>query len=168
MKATERQKRIIELLTASKTPISGDKFSDMLKASRQIIVHDVAMLRLAGYDIIPTHRGYVLGATPLVEREFKTWHKNEETADELLTIIDNGGTVLNVHIDHDVYGKISADLNLFSASDVQEFSRRIKNSESKGLMSLTSGCHYHTVRAESNKVLDKIEKALKEKGYLVD
>lgn len=168
MKATERQKRIIELLTASKAPISGDKFSDMLKASRQIIVHDVAMLRLAGYDIIPTHRGYVLGATPLMEREFKIWHKNEETADELLTIIDNGGAVLNVYIDHDVYGKISADLNLFSASDVQEFSRRIKNSESKGLMSLTSGCHYHTVRAESNKVLDKIEKALKEKGYLVD
>lgn len=167
MKAAYRQKKIIELLTATKTPISGGKFSEILSASRQIIVHDIATLRMSGYDIIPTHRGYVLGSTPLAERQFMIRHDEDKTNDELMTIIENGGVVLDVFIDHDVYGKISAPLNLFSAEDVESFRRRVAKSKSQSLLSLTSGYHYHTVRAENEEVMNKIEKALMEKGYTV-
>jgi transcriptional regulator of NAD metabolism len=33
-------------------------------------------------------------------------------------------------------------------------------------MNITGGYHYHTVRAESTDVLDKIEQALVQKGYV--
>ena len=34
-------------------------------------------------------------------------------------------------------------------------------------MNITGGYHYHTIRAESNEVLDLIEKQLKEKGFSI-
>ena len=34
------------------------------------------------------------------------------------------------------------------------------------LMAVTGGYHYHTIRTESESVLDRIEKALSEKGFL--
>lgn len=167
MKAANRQKKIIELLTASKTPISGGKFSEMLGVSRQMIVHDVNTLRLSGYDVIPTHRGYVLGATPLIEKQIKVVHEPNDAGDELMTIIKNGGVVLDVYVDHDFYGKLSAPLNLFSEEDVKAFVARAKKVTSQSLMTLTSGYHYHTIRAENEEAVERIEKALNEKGYLV-
>ena len=38
--------------------------------------------------------------------------------------------------------------------------------KSTELMAVTGGYHYHTIRAESESVLDQIEKALSEKGFL--
>jgi transcriptional regulator of NAD metabolism len=167
MKAAERQKKIIELLTASKTPICGDAFSETFDVSRQIIVHDVSVLREQGYQIIPTHRGYILGDTPLFEKEIKLHHESGKTVDELLTIVGLGGSVIDVFVEHDIYGKLSAPLNIFSAADVNAFKNKAKKGGSAELMSLTSGYHYHTVRAETEEVMNEIEKALDKKGYLV-
>ena len=43
----------------------------------------------------------------------------------------------------------------------------IKTGKSKELMHITEGYHYHTVRADSEEVLDNIEALLDEKGYIV-
>jgi transcriptional regulator of NAD metabolism len=43
----------------------------------------------------------------------------------------------------------------------------IKSGKSKELMHITEGYHYHTVRADSEETLDKIEAALDEKAYIV-
>ena len=166
MKVTERRKAIVNLLLASKTPISGGELSKQFNVSRQIIVQDITVLKGLGYEIFSTHHGYVLQKSPLVERVFKLKHTTEQTEDELNSIVDLGGTVVDVFVWHKVYGKISATLNIFSRLHVKQFLEGVRTGKSTELMNITGGYHYHTVRAESESILDKIGEILKEKGYI--
>ena len=167
MKANERRKAIISHLNSERRPISGAELSSILGVSRQIIVQDIAMLRREGYDIIPTHSGYYFPDSPLKARDFKLKHTTEQTEDELNIIVENGGTVENVYVWHKVYGKIEAQLNIFSKAQVKQFMEGVRTGKSVELMNITGGYHYHTVRADTEEALDKIEVALKTKGYVV-
>ena len=165
MKAEERRKNIA-LALGPTTPIPGGELSRRFGVSRQIIVQDIALLKAAGYEIIATHSGYILQKSPLAERVFKLHHTTEQTEDELSTIVELGGTVADVHVWHKVYGKLSAPLNIFSPMHVKQFIEGVRSGKSTELMNITGGYHYHTVRAESTDVLDKIEQALVQKGYV--
>ena len=167
MKSAERRKAMIALLLSSKEPISGGTLSEKYGVSRQIIVHDIALLKSAGYDIISTHYGYLLHGSPLLERVFKVCHSSEATEDELTCIVDLGGTVVDVFVWHKVYGKISAQLNIFSRHNVHQFLEGVRSGKSAELMTVTGGYHYHTVRAENEETLNIIASALEKKGYLV-
>mgnify|MGYP003293169976 CR=1 FL=1 len=166
MKVTERRKAIVNLLLASKTPISGGELSEKFNVSRQIIVQDVTVLKGLGYEILSTHNGYVMQKSPLVERVFKLKHTTEQTEDELNSIVDMGGTVVDVFVWHKVYGRISATLNIFSRLHVKQFLEGVRTGKSSELMNITGGYHYHTVRADSEAVLDKIGETLQEKNYI--
>ena len=166
MKVTERRKAIVNLLSASKTPISGGELSKQFNVSRQIIVQDITVLKGLGYEIFSTHHGYVLQKSPLVERVFKLKHTTEQTEDELTTIVDLGGTVVDVFVWHKVYGRISATLNIFSRLQIKQFLEGVRTGKSTELMNITGGYHYHTVRAESESILDKIGETLKVKEYI--
>lgn len=166
MKVTERRKAIVNLLLASKTPISGGELSEKFNVSRQIIVQDVTVLKGLGYEILSTHNGYVMQKSPLVERVFKLKHTTEQTEDELNSIVDLGGTVVDVFVWHKVYGRISATLNIFSRLHVKQFLEGVRTGKSTELMNITGGYHYHTVRADSEAVLDKIGETLQEKNYI--
>ncbi len=167
MKGKERRKELAAMILASTEPMSGSVLSERLGVSRQIIVQDIAMLRAEGYDVLSTHQGYVIAKGPFVERVFKLRHTSEQTEDELSGIVALGGTVVNVFVWHKVYGKIEAAMNIFSERGVEQFIEGIKSGKSTELMHITSGYHYHTVRADSEQTLDKIEAALDEKGYIV-
>ena len=101
-----------------------------------------------------------------MKRSFAVSHTKEDIQDELYTIVDCGGKVLDVVVEHDIYGQITADLILCNRLDVDEFIRRIDRSKSRPLNVLTDGEHWHTIEAVSEKILDRIEEKLKEKGYL--
>ena len=166
MKVTERRKAIVNLLSASKTPISGGELSKQFNVSRQIIVQDITVLKGLGYEIFSTHHGYLLQKSPLVERVFKLKHTTEQTEDELNSIVDLGGTVVDVFVWHKVYGKISAALNIFSRLHVKQFLEGVRTGKSTELMNITGGYHYHTVRADSEAVLDRIGETLQQKNYI--
>lgn len=166
MKVTERRMAIVNLLLASKTPVSGGELAEKFNVSRQIIVQDITVLKGLGYEIFSTHHGYVLQKSPLVERVYKLKHTTEQTEDELNSIVDLGGMVVDVFVWHKVYGKISATLNIFSRLHVKQFLEGVRTGKSSELMNITGGYHYHTVRAESEEILDKIGKALTEKNYI--
>ena len=93
-------------------------------------------------------------------------HTSAKTEDELNTIIDLGGSVADVFVNHKVYGKIGVPLNIFSKAAVNQFMEGVRSGKSTELMNITGGYHYHTVYADSDEILDKIETALKAKGYL--
>ena len=160
MKAKERRKAIANLLSASDEPISGGELALRFNISRQIIVSDISVLKGQGFDILSTHHGYVMRRSPLAERVFKVRHGSGETEDELRRIVDNGGTVVDVFVWHKVYGRITAPLNIFSHLGIKQFLEGVRTGKSIELMSVTGGYHYHTVRADSTDVLDKIETAL--------
>jgi len=167
MKGKERRKEIVALIMAAEDPVSGSVLSERLGVSRQIIVQDIAMLRAEGYDVLSTRQGYVIAKGPFAERVFKLRHTSAQTEDELTTIVSMGGTVVNVFVWHKVYGKVEASLNIFSERSIAQFMDGIKTGKSKELMHITEGYHYHTVRADSEAVLDEIEAVLNEKGYIV-
>ncbi|MBE6760652.1 MAG: transcription repressor NadR [Ruminococcaceae bacterium] len=167
MKAAERRKEIVNIIMSEKQAVSGGKLSEMLGVSRQIIVGDISALKADGYDILSTHNGYIMQKSPLKERVFKVYHTTEQTEDELSLIVDLGGTVANVYVWHKVYGKMTATLNISSRHHIVQFLEGVRTGKSSELMNITGGYHYHTVRADSEEVLDTIEKALKEQNYIV-
>lgn len=166
MKAADRRNAIANLLLSSAEAISGSRLSEQFGVSRQIIVQDIAVLKGLGYDIISTHNGYIIQKSPLKERVFKLRHTSEQTEDELNTIVNLGGTVVDVFVWHKVYGKMSAPLNIFSSLHVKQFIEGVRSGKSTELMNITGGYHYHTVRADSEEILDEIEKALESKKYI--
>ncbi len=166
MKAHERRKEIVNYLLSEQKPISGSALSQNFGVSRQIIVQDISALKASGYDIISTHSGYIIHNTPLVERIFKLHHTTEQTLDELNTIVDLGGTVVDVFVWHKVYGKVVAKLNISSRLHVKQFIEGVRSGKSTELMNITGGYHYHTVRADCEKTLEQIGEALKLRGYI--
>ena len=140
--------------------------SEEFGVSRQIIVQDITVLKGMGYDILSTHNGYIIQKSPLKERVFKLHHTTEQTEDELNAIVNLGGTVVDVFVWHKVYGKMIAPLNIFSPLQVKQFIEGVRTGKSTELMNITGGYHYHTVRAESEEILNAIGNVLNEKGYI--
>ncbi len=167
MKANERRKSIAALLLSEKKAIPGAELARRFKVSRQIIVRDISTLKSEGYEILATHFGYVMQKSPLAERVFKVTHTAAETEDELNTIVELGGIVADVYIWHKVYGKIAAPLNIFTKEHVKQFLADMGHGKSGELLSVTGGLHYHTVRAETEEILDRITQELAGRGYLV-
>lgn len=168
MKGTERRQEILRLLANSEAPVSGTSLAEHFSVSRQVIVQDMALIRAQRHDIISTNRGYLLNAPLRVTRIIKAYHSDEAIADELNTIVDLGGTAIDVSVRHRVYGHLRAELNVSSRRDVQKFVEEIRSGKSSPLKDVTSGYHYHTISADSEETLDLIEQELKEKGYLCE
>ena len=168
MKAHERRAEILSLIGNSQNPVAANFLSEKYSVSRQVIVQDIAILRAQGYGVISTNRGYVLGSGLRAERVFKCRHTLQELVDESEIIISRGGRVEDITVNHRVYGKISARLELSSLRHAEELYRSLVSGASKPLMSVTDGYHYHTVSGENEQTLDEIEKALREKGYLIE
>ena len=166
MTGKERRKKILELIKNSTTPISGTELAKICEVSRQIVVQDIALLRAEEYDIYSTTRGYLFENTKKYRRVFCISHKDHKIEEELNSIVDFGGTVLDVFVKHDVYGHIKAELNINSRKKVLVFIKKLNSGNVSPLKNLTSDIHYHTVEAESEEVLDFIEKELEIKGLL--
>lgn len=167
---TERRKLLLSMMRQSKIPMSGSVLGKKTGVSRQVVVQDMALLRTQGYPIMSTTKGYYLEEQDSNQsvRTIKVCHTNEQVEDELNTIVDLGGTVLDVMVNHRAYGKMSAALNIKSRRDVQTFVDNIKSGKSTPLLNVTSGYHFHKISADNDDILDEIEEALARKGYLAE
>ena len=171
MTGTERREAIIEMMKSDNVALSGTKLARLHGVSRQVIVQDIALIRAAGYDVISTNKGYILNTpveTRSVERVFKVNHSDEQIEEELCSIVDLGGCIVNTMINHKVYGHLEAPLNIKSRRNVIEFMEDIHSGKSSPLKNVTSGYHYHTISADSEETLDLIENTLRNKQILVE
>jgi hypothetical protein len=176
MTGEERRVKILSMMRETGDPIPGAALAKGCQVSRQIIVQDIALLRAAKYQIVSTPRGYQLveeaksvaaAANSGCYRVYHVSHTDEQIEDELNTIVDNGGRVLDVFVEHEIYGSIRAELKVQCRRHVQEFLEEIRSGKSSPLKNLTHGTHYHTVEGDSEETLDIIEQELKKKGYLL-
>ena len=166
----KRRQKIVERIENGTEPVSGAELAKEFGVSRQAIVQDIALLRATNRNILSTNKGYFLyhpeEGQEKPKRIFYVQHTDEQMEDELGTIVAYGGKVLDVIVEHDIYGQIAVDLMLSNRLDVDEFMDKIKKSKSQPLNVLTGGKHWHTVEADRKEILDAIEKKLREKGYL--
>ena len=166
MNGIDRRKRIVGILENSDAPVSGLSLSKELHVSRQVIVQDIALIRANGRSVFSTNRGYVIQKQKDVSRILKVVHSDEEVRDELMAVVDMGGTVKDVFVYHKVYGVLKAEMNITSRFTVEQFMEQIATGNSGLLKNVTAGYHYHTILADSEEILDLIEESLKEKGFL--
>jgi transcriptional regulator of NAD metabolism len=170
MKPADRRARILKTLNEQEQAITGSELASMLDVSRQVIVQDIALLRAQGHRIVATPRGYLAPpetAGGTVRRTFASTHSGEDIAEELNLIVDNGGHVLDVTVEHPLYGELRGLLMIRSRYDVEEFVRKMNEQEARPLLALTGGPHLHTVEAASEASLNRIEALLGERGFLV-
>lgn len=165
-----RKQELLTLLKQSKEAINGQSLAERFGVTRQIIVQDIALLRADGAQIISTNRGYIYKNSDdnsYAHRLFKVNHTVIDMEEELLAIVDNGGRIQNIMIDHPVYGEIQTLLKLTCRRDVSHFLDQASSNDFRPLSDLTNGVHYHLVEADSEQDIDYIEEALNQQGFLV-
>ena len=113
MQAEERRRKIVELLSQTNQAVSAARLAAEFDVSRQVIVGDVALLRAAGEEISATPRGYVMARTAVgLVRQVPCCHDGPGMEAELNAIVDQGCSVLDVIVDHPVYGQLTGPLEL--------------------------------------------------------
>ena len=170
MNAAERRIKITHLIAQSDGPVSATALAAQCGVSRQIIVGDVALLRAGGLAVLATPRGYILenpAAPVYAERRVVCHHGDERLREELYTVVDLGGALIDVTVEHPVYGQICAPLHIFSRFDADAFCKKIQNPGTRPLCDLTGGIHLHTLRAADEATLSRVVRGLKDGGFLL-
>lgn len=165
----KRRDFLLDLLKKSREPLKAAYLAEITGVSRQVIVQDMALLRAGQEPVISTPQGYILlKASPKgVQRIIFSRHSMQDTERELTLLVDLGVQVLDVGVEHSIYGKISRPLNLKSRFDVKNFMSQITQKDTSLLSSLTDGLHIHTLEASSVEILDRACEVLTEEGFLV-
>jgi transcriptional regulator of NAD metabolism len=159
----------MERLRARKGPIAGNELARQFRVSRQCLVQDVAILRARGEEILSTPRGYRLPeAKPAAHRAIiACQHSPEHTQEELNILVDHGVKVLDVVVEHPLYGELRGSLMIESRTDVTDFLRRWRKAGATLLSSLTGGVHLHTVEASRPTMIALAKAELSAKGILL-
>ena len=168
MTAQERRNAILSHLQRGKSPLSATALAGLLGVSRQVIVGDVALLRAGGAQIDATPRGYQLhpaekGYTGILACVHRT---QEEMRRELYTVVDQGGTVVDVAVENPLYGELRGNLNLASRYDVDNFIEQAAHTPEGLLSRMTGGVHLHTLRCPDEASFHRIKAALEKAGIL--
>ncbi|MCD7760780.1 MAG: transcription repressor NadR [Clostridiales bacterium] len=169
MNAAERRQTVLSLLQTTQKPQSAAALARRFSVSRQIIVGDVALLRAAGHAIDATPKGYLLRRPAEgLRRTIVCCHDKDGMERELLLCVDNGCTVLDVSVEHPLYGHLTGQLQLASRYDVQQFMEQSRREQAAPLSCLTDGIHLHTLLCPDEEAYRRVVAALKETGILVD
>ena len=169
MRSEERRAAILRQLKQADVPLSASALAAAHGVSRQIVVGDIALLRAAGEDIAATPRGYVIQtATAGLIRQIACRHEDAEMGAELNAIVDQGCTVLDVIVEHPVYGQLIGALQLKSRYDVGEFLRRCESSDARPLSELTDGLHLHTLSCPDEAAYQRVCAVLHDLGFLLE
>jgi len=170
MDATERRRKIVEMLSSSSEPLKGANLASALGVTRQVVVQDIAVLRAKGENIVATPRGYTYWTDPRKPGVLKivaVKHDFSQTKKELLAMVKCGVEVIDVIVEHPVYGQLTGQLSICTPEDVESFMQTIEQTQAGLLSSLTDGVHLHTVRASHFEQLSELEKRLGEEGFLI-
>lgn len=170
MTGEDRRNEIRRMLEAAREPVTGTALAAAFHVSRQVIVQDIALMRAEQIPILSTNKGYLMGTdgvrTQQPKRVFFVRHSTGQVLEEFMTVIDLGGRILDVAVEHELYGVIRADLVIENARDAAEFAERLAVCRHNPLKVLTGDRHFHTVTAPSEKLLDLIEGELRSRGFL--
>lgn len=170
MNSASRREQVLKIIQKSDRPCSASALAKQFQVSRQIIVGDIALLRASGIDIIATPRGYVLESlrSDGMIRTIAVAHQEQDLAEELYAIVDQGGTIMDVIVEHPLYGQLSGKLHISSRYDVEQFIYHVQNEHVKPLSNLTNGLHLHTIRCKDEETFQRILNALRTKGFLYE
>ena len=164
----ERRSRLVSILRSSDSPVTGADLSAQLGVSRQVIVNDVAIVRATGEQILGSPRGYVL--TDGDERPIATIacrHERVGFRRELEILVDRGISVVDVVVEHPLYGEVAANLLVQARSDIDRYIEALDREDAQPLSALTRGVHLHHVRVPNLDALEAARRELAAEGILL-
>lgn len=167
MTASQRREAILAALAQAEGPVSAGTLAGRFGVSRQLIVGDVALLRAGGAAVTATARGYVWErerTEPV--RRVACRHTAGDMESELQIMVDNGCTVLDVIVEHPVYGQLTGALGLASRYDVRQFILRANAAQPLSL--LTEGVHLHTLSCPDEASFRRVREELARCGFLLE
>ncbi|MBU2703259.1 transcriptional regulator of NAD metabolism [Sporomusaceae bacterium BoRhaA] len=162
MNTENRRKALLEKLCSNKMPLTGAVLAREFAVSRQVIVNDIAILRALGSDIYATPQGYLIPsvADQSLEVKIACKHNAEDLEKELVVMIEEGAQILDVIVEHPVYGEIKANLMLTNLFDVRSFVDKLATTRAEPLSLITGGVHLHTLLVRSEEQLQRIKNKL--------
>jgi transcriptional regulator of NAD metabolism len=168
MTPAERREAVLEKLRQSEKPVSAGALAQMFHVSRQIIVGDIALLRASQHEISATPRGYLLATGHSgLQRTVACRHKGDAALRaELYAVTDHGCGLLDVTVDHPLYGELRGQLRVFSRYDADDFIERLHASQAPPLSLLTDGVHLHTLQCPNEEAFQHVKEALARLGIL--
>lgn len=170
MNGDQRRVKILTVLENSLEAVSASRLAERFGVSRQVIVGDIALLRASEHDIEATSRGYVLAdrqETP-AERfvsKVASVHAPDLSETEFNLIVQHGGEVLDVQVEHPVYGLLTAPLNIKTYADVEFYCDQMAEHAARDLSELSEGVHMHTIECDSQEQFADILGALRAAGF---
>jgi uncharacterized protein len=162
----ERRAELLRILNDAETPVTGSKLSSLLGVSRQAIVNDIAILRASGEVVVGGPHGYRLGRVSGLLEIIHCNHPPERGREELEILLDRGIAVLDVGVDHSVFGEVRASVVVETRADIERHAAAITEAGEAPLSVITGGRHSHTVRAPNRDALDAAKRELLERGIL--
>ena len=81
-------------------------------------------------------------------------------------MVDNGCTVVDVIVEHAIYGQISGRLDLSSRYDVAQFVEKLSTEDAPPLSSLTGGVHLHTLLCPDEDAYQRVCSQLEKENLL--
>ena len=166
MTGSQRRSAIYQQLTHADAPISAAALAQQFSVTRQVVVGDIALLRAEGHSITATSRGYIIPAETGLIRTIACVHSAQDTRQELFAMVDCGCTVVDVIVEHPVYGQLTAPLHLSSRLDVDQFMKRMDGAAP--LSQLTGGVHLHTLSCPDETAYEHLLQLLRQRGFLVE
>lgn len=160
-----RRNQVLAQLKISEKPISATTLARQFGVSRQVIVGDIALLRASGEKIVATNNGYIYnpyqnGKNYIIAMN----HKESQTREELMLFVEYGAIVINVMVEHPVYGELVGNLNIKTHDDIERF----LSSDVPLLSSLTQGIHLHTIQCDNDEHFSKIHEVLRKYNLTLD
>ncbi|MRH42990.1 HTH domain-containing protein [Aquibacillus halophilus] len=166
-----RRELILQLLKERNEPITGGELADEASVSRQVIVQDISLLKAKKVPIIATSQGYMYLQQNHQKQRFSQIvackHTPEQTREELRLIVDHGVTVKDVFIEHPVYGDLVASIMVSNRNEVDQFLKKVEETNAPYLLQLTDGIHLHTLEADSEEKLQLAYHSLDRAGFII-
>ncbi|MDI3298585.1 MAG: transcription repressor NadR [Bacillota bacterium] len=167
----ERRRRLEALVREARGPVRGTQLAERLGVSRQVVVQDIAVLRARGSAIRSSPRGYVWDEPPepatQVRAQVAVRHTPEETALELHSLVDAGVRVVDVVVEHPLYGELRGYLDLATHEQVDAWLEEVRRHRASLLSSLTGGVHLHTLESRDAQGVARARRRLEELGFLL-
>ncbi len=164
-----RRAQMLAWMRTLHAPAQGEEVARHFRVSRQCVVQDIAILRAGGNEILATPQGYRLPEQS--SRAFRAIlackHEPERTEEELQILVDHGVKILDVLVEHPIYGELRGSLMIESRADLQDFLGNVRSTKAALLSSLTHGVHLHTVEASREEMIARAKAELRAKGFLL-
>ncbi|MCI1986354.1 MAG: transcription repressor NadR [Lactobacillus sp.] len=166
--SAERQSQIKAALADAPEPITASAFGKKFGVSRQTVVGDIALLRAQGTPLIATPRGYRFEPEAAHTAVVVCKHTPEQAGDEIQLVIDNGGVLVDVLVDHPLYGQLRGELQIANEAEKNLFLAKMEQLDGHMLSELTGGIHLHTIAYDDLEQFKAVKAALRQAGFLYE